>query len=98
MMESLSGDWNQEFFWGAVTRVCFSDGGISMSDIVFLEVQGLEKPAVVPTEARGGPEFMAELLRRGLFPQEIFKKAVTSTNGGTCCWPPDKGKRDLRSR
>jgi hypothetical protein len=97
MMDSLSKDWNQEFFWGAVTRVCFSDGGISMSDMVFLDVQGREKPAVVPTKARGGPEFMAELLRRGLLPQDIFKKAVTSSPGGTYCWPPDEGKRDLRN-
>jgi len=60
-----------------------------MSDVLLLEIQGREKPAVVLTEAHGGPEFMAELLKRELFPQKVFDKAISSTDGTTHCWPPD---------
>ena len=90
VLEAFDESWNQEFPWSGITRVCFSDGGISMSDVLSLEIQGREKPAVVLTEARGGPEFMAELLKRELFPQKVFNNAISSTDGSTHCWPPDK--------
>jgi hypothetical protein len=59
-----------------------------MSDVVYLDLRGHEKPAVLLTEAEGGPGFMAQLLVRELFPKEIFNKAVSSSDGGTHCWPP----------
>jgi hypothetical protein len=51
VLEKLDLDWNQDFRWADVTRVCFRDGGISHSDILFLELRGREKPATILTEA-----------------------------------------------
>ena len=58
------------------------------SDIVFLEIDGRDKPVYILTEAQQAPEFIAQLVGRGLFPQNIFKEAVTSSDGGMYCWPP----------
>ncbi len=87
-LDNLGSDWNQDFRWTEITRVCFWDGGISMIDVLILELSGREKPARVLTAAEGGTEFLDELVRRNLFPQDIFDKAIKSTNGAMYCWPP----------
>jgi hypothetical protein len=91
VMEKLAPDWNQEFQWADVVRVCFKDQGVFASDILFLEIRGQEKPAAILTEALRGTEFMAELVRRDLFPSEVFRKAIASAGGGLFCWPPNEG-------
>jgi hypothetical protein len=91
MLDKLDADWNQEFKWSDITRVCFKDEGISASDILFLELRGQKKPATVLTEAAGGPAFVAELVSRGLFPRHMLDKAVGSSTGGMYCWPPNEG-------
>ena len=88
VLDKLEPFWNQEFRWADITRVCFKDEGVFASDIVFLEVAGRDKPVCILTEGRQGPDFMAELFGRGLFPWDVLKKAVSSTNGGMICWPP----------
>jgi hypothetical protein len=88
VLDKLEPFWNQEFRWPDITRVCFKDEGVFASDIVFLEVAGHDNPVCILTEARQGPDFMAELFGRGLFPWDVLKKAVSSTNGGMICWPP----------
>jgi hypothetical protein len=88
VLQGLDAEWNQEFPWIDITRVCFVDGGILLSDIVLLDIRGREKAATVLTEAQGGAEFLTELVKRGLFPPSVFQKAITSSDGGTYCWPP----------
>lgn len=80
--------WNQEFQWADIPRVCFKDEGVFASDILLLEVNGQQRPICILTEARRGPEFVGQLVGRGLFPWDVAKKALTSTNGGMICWPP----------
>src|SRR5580704_10765796 len=48
--------WNQEISWSDITRVCFSDGGIYRSDILFLDGRNRERPVFVLTEAQHGTE------------------------------------------
>lgn len=88
VLGELEPDWNQEFQWADITRVCFKDEGIFRSDLVFLEINGRDQPVCILTEAQQGPEFMGQLVGRGLFPPGIFKKAITSSDGGIYCWPP----------
>jgi len=84
----LDPGFHRQFRWEDITRVCFEDGGISLSDLLFIECRNQEKPAVIFTEAKGAAEFLAELVQRGLFPETIFKKAIGSSGGGMYCWPP----------
>lgn len=81
-------DWNQQFAWDDVIRVCFVNGGLDDSDYLFFTLRGQEKPRVVPTEARGGPELLGAVVDRGLFPEDVWRKAIAETSGRTHCWPP----------
>lgn len=87
VLQRISASWEQAFRWDEIVRVCFKDGGIYSSDILFIELRGREKPAVVPTEARGGSEFFADLCGRGLFPLDVMRSAIRETGGKTHCWP-----------
>ena len=86
---SMEENWNQEFRWADVTRVCFKDAGIQFSDILFVFVQGREEPHLVLTEAESGSAFFAQLVERKLFPRDLFAKAIGSTSGEMHCWPPE---------
>lgn len=81
-------DWNQQFAWADVIRVCFVDGGLDDSDYLFFTLREQEKPQVVPTEVPGGPELFGAVVDRGLFPEDVWRKAIAETGGRTHCWPP----------
>ena len=85
-VEELDPEWNQEFTWDRVRRVCFKDGGMLSSDIVYLSLVHPEQVVAVPTEARGGAEFFGQICERGLLPEAIWRKAVGDTSGGLHCW------------
>ena len=80
--------WSQEFDWDTVVRVCFKAEDMWVSDGVYVFTSGRPESYVIPTEARGGPEFWSEVLRRRLFDPGLALEAVRST-GGLYCWPPD---------
>ena len=86
--DSLEKEWNQTFKWADVKRICFKDGGMSSSDIIYVSLLRPERVAYVLTEARGGSEFFGALTERGLFPEEVWKRAIGETSGGMHCWPP----------
>jgi hypothetical protein len=84
----LNADWNQDLLWADITKVCFKDESISESDVILLQLREPKKWAAVLTEAQGGPEFIAQLVARELFPMHMLKKAVASSTGRTyCCLP-----------
>ena len=88
VVSDLEPEWNQTFRWGDITRVCFKDGGMLSSDLVYVSLGDRPKPAVVPTEARGGHEFFGAVCERGYFPEHIWRRALGDTSGGLHCWPP----------
>lgn len=80
--------WSQSFTWDAVTRVCFKAEDPYASDDIYVFTTGRPESYVIPTEARGGPEFWSEVLRRRLFDPALAIEAATSA-GGLYCWPAD---------
>ena len=88
VLADLEAEWNQTFQWSNITRVCFKDGGLLSSDVVYVSLNDRQKPAVVPTEALGGPQFFGELCHRGYLPESVWRRAVGDTSGGLHCWPP----------
>ena len=88
VLADLEAEWNQNFRFADITRVCFEDGGMFSSDVVYISLSDREKPAVVPTEARGGDRFFGALCDRGYFPEPVWRRAVGDTSGGLHCWPP----------
>jgi len=88
VLADLEATWNQTFYWSNIRRVCFQDGGVSSSDIIYVSLKEPDKVMVVPTEAKGGPAFVGALCDRGLFPEAIWRKALGDTSGGMHCWPP----------
>ena len=89
VLQRLEPAWNQSFAWKDVRRVCFKDEGLSHSDIVFITVRGREKPVAVLLEARGGSKFFGAITERGLFPEQVWRKAMGETGGALHCWPED---------
>ncbi len=89
VLERLEPNWNQDFSWSDIRRVCFHDAGLYKSDMLFITVAGREKPVVVLIEARGGPALVGELAKRGYFPEKVWRRALGDTSGGTHCWPPE---------
>ena len=81
--------WDQSFPWSSVTRVCFKDEGALASDGIYVFTSLRPESFVVPTEADGGDAFFQALVARGLFPGDPAGKAITSTDGGLYCWPPE---------
>ena len=45
------------------------------SDVVYVSLNDRQKPAVVPTEARGGHEFFGALCDRGYLPESVWRRA-----------------------
>jgi len=90
VLDRLNPEWNQDFLWADITKVCFQDQGISKSDAILLQLREQGKWATVLTEAQGGPNFVSELVARGLFPKHMLDKAVASSSGGMYCWPPNE--------
>ncbi|MGM9481387.1 hypothetical protein ACS5PN_09375 [Roseateles sp. NT4] len=88
VLDGLEERWNQRFFWPDVERVCFKDEGLANSDLILISLRSTETRVIVPTEARGGVQFIGELAARDLFPEHVWRQAVAETGGGTHCWPP----------
>jgi hypothetical protein len=88
VVEKLDANWKQTFAWRNITRVCFKDAGLYRSDFFIITLSDCEKPAVILTEAKGGPAFAGALAERGYFPEQIWRRAVGDTSGGVHCWPP----------
>ena len=88
VLRALEPVWNQEVRWDNVKRICWKDGGMLSSDIVYVSRINPDTVAVVPTEAAGGAEFFGELCSRGLFPEHVWREAMGNTSGGLFCWPP----------
>lgn len=89
VIEDLDPAWNQAFTWDRVRRVCFEDGGMLSSDLIYVSLVDPEQIVTVPTEAQGGAEFFGAICNRGLFPEAIWRKAIGDTSGGLHCWPRD---------
>ena len=88
VLEGLEPEWNQTIRWSNIRRICWKDGGISSSDLVYISQIEPDRVVVVPTEARGGHEFFGALCERDLFPEHVWRRALGDTSGGTHCWPP----------
>jgi hypothetical protein len=88
VLTDLEPSWNQTFNWSNIRRVCFKDGGMSSSDIIYVSLKEPDKVMAVLTEARGGGAFLGALCDRGLFPDAVWRKALGDTSGGMHCWPP----------
>jgi len=87
VLAELEDEWNQTFAWSNIRRVCFKDGGMVSSDIVYVSLRQPDKVCTVPTEARGGNEFFGALCEKGYFPEAVWRRAVGDTGGGLHCWP-----------
>lgn len=79
---------SEHFEWKDVTRVCFVDEGIYQSDLILIEIRDRENPVVIPIEGAGGTEFFGKLCDGGLFPEQVWRKAIGETGGRAHCWPP----------
>jgi hypothetical protein len=86
--------FNQSFSWSDIVRVCVKDGGLNASDVIYIDLRGRDKPAIVLTEAKGGARLFGALCDRGLLPEEVWRRALGDTNGGTHCWPPIEHRDD----
>ena len=88
VLAGLGPEWNQSIHWSNIKRVCWKDGGLSSSDLVYISRKEPDSVVVIPTEARGGAEFFGALCDRGYFPEHVWRKALGSTDGSMHCWPP----------
>ena len=78
--------WSQSFSWGKVVRVCFKAEDYLVSDGIYIYTSERLESYVIPTEARGGAELWAEIIRRNLFDASLAIEAASSP-GGLYCWP-----------
>ena len=84
--------WEQSFTWAAVTRVCFKNEEGLVSDAFYIFTTLRKESFIIPIDANGGKEFVQEIRKRGLFPEDITITAFASTEGGVYCWPPIENK------
>ncbi len=89
VLADLEDAWNQTFTWSNIRRVCFKDGGMMGSDVIYVSLLEPDKVCTVPTEAKGGTDFFGALCDKGYFPEAVWRRAVGDTSGGLHCWPED---------
>jgi hypothetical protein len=84
--------WVQEF------RCFLAEDDMWVSDGIYVFTAGRPESHNIPSEASGGNEFWAEVLRRGLFDPQLALRAATSM-GALFCWPdapPDPARKPDR--
>lgn len=81
--------WEQTFYWKDIIRVCFENGDWMSSDTIYVFTSQREESYVIPTEAKGGAEFWAEVIQRQLFDAELAIEMATQAEGFACC-PPEE--------
>jgi hypothetical protein len=86
-------DWNQEFKWTEIIRVCFKDEAMWSSGVLYLSVVGREKPFVVLVESKGGVAFFKQLIARKMLPIMLYSRAIAHDDGATYCWPTSQEKQ-----
>jgi hypothetical protein len=84
--------WAQEFAWSTVVRICFKAEDLRMSDGIYVFTTQRPESYVIPTEAEGGSELWAEIIRRGLFDPQLALDVLRSP-GGLFVWPPYESTR-----
>ena len=89
--------FNQTFRWVDITRVCFKDQGMYGSDFLYIELRGCEKPAIIVTDAKGGPEFFGKLCDQEFLPGKVWRSATGETRGSLHCWPPKTADKRLNT-
>jgi hypothetical protein len=89
VLAELEPAWNQTFEWNNIRRVCFKDGGMMNSDIIYISLKQPDTVCTVPTEAQGGDRFFGALCEKGFFPESVWRRAVGDTSGGLHCWPEE---------
>lgn len=87
VLEGLGPERNQTLAWSNIRRVCWKDGGMLSSDMIYISQIEPDEVIAVPTEARGGHEFFGALCDRNLFPEHVWRRALGNTSGGMYCWP-----------
>jgi hypothetical protein len=87
VLAELESAWNQAFAWNNIRRVCFKDGGMWGSDVLYISLKEPDTVCTIPTEALGGHTFFGALCDRGYFPEAVWRRAVGDTSGGMHCWP-----------
>lgn len=80
--------WTQDFAWDSVVRIAFAAEDYLLSDGIYVFTSQRPESYAIPTEADGGSEVWAEILRRGLFDPKLAIDALCSP-GGLFVWPPD---------
>ena len=78
--------WTAEFKWDSVQRVCFQAEGLEASDGIYMFTSDRPESFVIPTEAKGGLDFWNEVIRRGLFNEDLAIAAATAVEG-QFWWP-----------
>ena len=81
--------WIQEFRWADIERICFRAEGLAVSDGIYVFTGERPESYAIPIEARGGQEFWAEIIKRGLFDAALAIRSAASTSG-VFCWPPQE--------
>ncbi len=76
--------WKDVFSWSSVRRVCFKCEGLTASDGIYVFTSQRPESYAIPTEARGGAELWAEILRRGLFDPALAIRTASSVEGLFC--------------
>jgi hypothetical protein len=79
--------WTAHFPWSSIERIAFKAEELYTSDGIYFFTSLRPESFVVPTQADGGAELWAEVLRRGLFDAELAVEAAASV-GGIFVWPP----------
>lgn len=89
VLAELEAEWNQTFTWDNIRRVCFKDGGMTSTDVVYVSLREPDRVCTIPTEAKGGHELFGALCEKGYFPEAVWRRAVGDTSGGLHCGPED---------
>jgi len=80
--------WSVDIPWASIIRVCFKVEDLTTSDGIYVFTDLGDESVAIPLEAVGGNELLVELVRRGLYDEDLATVATTA-GMGLFCWPPD---------
>lgn len=73
--------WTAQFGWNQIERVCLKAEDHTCSDGLYIFTSLRPESWVVPTETKGGLDFLDELIKREVFDAELAIQAASATEG-----------------
>lgn len=85
--------WKQQFRWADIIRICYETEEKGTSNGLYFFTSLRPESYAIPLQGKGGAALWNEVIRRGLFDQNLAREASSCVEDKTFFWPPLEKKK-----